>query len=81
MAEESKDEDFLTTQLLQSTVLPQNSGCVILHFTATWCGPCKKLNPVVLEVMKKKPENVRYFKLDIDDNFDDQNLIRGIKID
>lgn len=38
-----------------------NNGKVLLQFTAEWCGPCKKLSPLVEELTINK------FKVDVDD--------------
>ena len=38
---------------------------VIIDFYATWCGPCKKLFPIVEETAKEN-ENVKFVKIDID---------------
>ena len=37
----------------------------LLHFSATWCGPCKLMAPMVKEVMAKHPV-IEYEKLDIE---------------
>tara|TARA_R110002167_G_scaffold3485_1_gene17031 strand:- start:929 stop:1060 length:132 start_codon:yes stop_codon:yes gene_type:complete len=38
----------------------------LLHFTATWCGPCKLMAPMVKEVMRNNPD-IEYEKVDIDE--------------
>ncbi len=39
---------------------------ILMDFMATWCGPCKMQDPI-LEVLKKKYENIVEFKrIDID---------------
>ncbi len=42
---------------------------VIIDFYATWCGPCKKLFPIVEETAKEN-ENVKFVKIDIDNTKD-----------
>lgn len=39
---------------------------VLVDFTATWCGPCKMMKPVLEEVKSKVGENVTIIKVDID---------------
>ena len=43
---------------------------VIVDFTATWCGPCKMLEPVVEELAKEWAGKVMVYKLDVDDHSD-----------
>jgi len=43
---------------------------VVVDFTATWCGPCKMLEPVVNQLAQDWDGKVRVVKLDVDDNPD-----------
>ena len=43
---------------------------VMVDFTATWCGPCKMLEPVVKELAKLWEGKVKVYKLDVDDHSD-----------
>lgn len=37
----------------------------VLRFTATWCGPCKSLEPIFNEVATEHPE-MKTFVIDVD---------------
>lgn len=52
-------------------ILENNPSWVILKFTATWCGPCKKIEPLISERLQQLSQgNVQIYILDIDDNFE-----------
>ncbi|MFZ4455197.1 MAG: thioredoxin family protein [Bacteroidales bacterium] len=38
----------------------------IIDFYAVWCGPCKKLSPIVSEIALKHPE-LSVYKIDVDE--------------
>lgn len=45
----------------------QSGETVLVDFTAAWCGPCKRLAPIVEEVAEATKGKVKVGKLDIDD--------------
>ena len=44
----------------------QASGVVLVDFSATWCGPCKRLEPLVHEIADDYNGRVKVVKVDID---------------
>ena len=49
---------------------------LVLDFTATWCGPCKLLTPVIKLLCEKFP-NLTFVKIDVDE-FDELVTTRNI---
>lgn len=39
---------------------------VLVDFTATWCGPCRLMAPIFVE-LSKKYENIIFLKVDVDE--------------
>ena len=56
-----------TEQNFQNEVL-DSSTPVLVDFTATWCGPCKALAPIVDKIADDYAGKVKVGKLDIDEN-------------
>lgn len=48
-----------------SNILEQN-GLVLLDFHASWCGPCKSLNPIIRELASDNEDTVTIGKIDVD---------------
>ncbi len=44
----------------------QSDRPVLVDFSATWCGPCKKLEPVVHEIANDYDGRLKVVKVDID---------------
>lgn len=38
----------------------------VIDFYATWCGPCKKMSPIVDELAKNYAGKIDFYKVDID---------------
>jgi thioredoxin 1 len=43
---------------------------VLVDFTATWCGPCKQLDPIIQQLANDWNGKMQVFKLDVDENPD-----------
>jgi thioredoxin 1 len=63
----SKNVLEFTEQNFDSVVLKSDTP-VLVDFTATWCGPCKALAPIVEKIADEFTGKVKVGKLDIDAN-------------
>ncbi len=55
----------ITDKNFDSEVLKATTP-VVVDFSATWCGPCKRLAPIVEDLAKEYDGKVKIAKLDID---------------
>ena len=56
-------------QITDSTfakILANNNVCII-DFSATWCGPCKRLAPIIEELAEEYAEKAFIGKVDIEE--------------
>jgi thioredoxin 1 len=58
-------------KVIQNNELNLNNEKVsILYFSASWCGPCKILKPVMEEISKEMSDNIDINYVDINDNME-----------
>lgn len=47
-----------------------NEPVVLVDFSASWCGPCKMLAPVLESVSEKMVDKIKIVKVDIDEEME-----------
>lgn len=62
-----KNVQTFNSQNFESEVLKSDVP-VLVDFTATWCGPCKALAPIVEKIADEFQGKVKVGKLDIDES-------------
>ena len=45
-----------------------NNSLVVVDFSATWCGPCRMVTPIIEELAKEYEGQVIIGKCDVDEN-------------
>jgi thioredoxin 1 len=63
---------YITDAEFKSAVLDSNVP-VLLDFTAAWCGPCKRIAPLLDQVADEKKGQVKVCKMDVDQNMETPN--------
>jgi thioredoxin len=60
----------LSAGLTEATFAEKIKGkpMVIIDYNATWCGPCKKLSPILKEWVKAQNGKVELIEIDVDEN-------------
>ena len=67
-------------------LLENNPGLIIVKLGATWCGPCKRIKPVLDGFFASSPDNVLCCDIDVDEcadlysYFKNKKMVNGIPV-
>ena len=56
------------TQANFENIVLKSTKLVLVDFWAQWCGPCRKLSPVLEQIQNEMIENLKVVKVDADKN-------------
>jgi len=62
---------YIKTQSEFDTIIAKAKGenkVVLVDYTATWCGPCKMIAPILDKIaVAADPSKIEFYKVDVDD--------------
>ena len=61
-------------------LLEVNPGLVIIKLGATWCGPCRKIAPVIEAFFASSPNNVVCADIDVDESIDLYSCLKSMRM-
>lgn len=64
----------ITDANAESKLLNNNDKLIFVDFYATWCGPCKIMDPIIEELANEYEGKVSFYKMDVDKNKTDDAL-------
>ena len=61
-------------------LLSNNPGLIIIKLGAEWCGPCKRIAPVLEGFFASSPDTVLCCDIDVDESFDFYAFLKSKKM-
>lgn len=81
--ENQKTLQFPKVELTPETfteLLFNNNGILFLKFGASWCNPCKIIEPYVVDFAMKCPNNIKCYDIDVDESFELYAYLKRVKM-
>jgi thioredoxin 1 len=70
----AQSQTEITDDNAESKLLVNNDKLIVVDFYATWCGPCKIMDPILKELSEEYAGKVDFYKIDVDENAVDDAL-------
>tara|TARA_X000000368_G_C22755614_1_gene590321 strand:- start:301 stop:612 length:312 start_codon:yes stop_codon:yes gene_type:complete len=69
---------YVTLATNESLESKTRDGNVLLYFTASWCGPCQQLKPILKSLAEEGKVNVVEIDVDVREDVAEENNVEGI---
>lgn len=53
-------------EMTRTLDIPLESGTIMIKFSAVWCAPCKRIEPI-LQKLKSEFDMIKFFTIDVDE--------------
>jgi thioredoxin 1 len=70
----TKAQSIVTDSTVHDAIIKKDNQVKILYFTASWCGPCQAMKPIMKELDEDEQLNLGVYTLDTDSNMADNYL-------
>ena len=71
-AQEVVETDYAT---FSKQILPQAKQPIIIDFYTTWCGPCQKMEGVIVKAAQNYAGKIDFYRVDVDKNMEWANYL------
>lgn len=65
---------WVNDQTIEEHLMTNDDQIKVLYFTASWCGPCRMMKPIVASIHNDTSLNINIYKMDVDANGADDLL-------
>ena len=67
-------QNWVTDETMEETVMLEDDQIKVLYFTASWCGPCRYMKPIMKDIDEDESLDVTVYFMDTDENIADDIL-------
>ncbi|GAK94480.1 hypothetical protein JCM19298_53 [Nonlabens ulvanivorans] len=67
-------QNWVTDESMEETVMQEDDQLKVLYFTASWCGPCRYMKPIMQDINDDDTVDTTVYFMDTDSNIADDIL-------
>ena len=74
-ASEAQEVKEIDQNTFSKKILPKSKTPIVIDFYATWCGPCKAMEPVLEKAAVEYNGKINFYRVDVDQNMEWSNYL------